>query len=1676
MGLSFTRSRRVSWLALLLASVGPCAVLANPQGGTVVAGSASIGSSGSTLTVTQSSDKAIIDWRGFDIAAGETTTFKQPSGSSLTLNRVNSASASLINGTLTANGNVVIVNQNGVLFGKNSVVNVNSLLATTADIDNAKFMAGEMTFDKPGNPYAVIENQGRITAKEAGLVGLVAPNVLNSGVITAKLGRIHLASGDTATVDFYGDGLLEIKASPALQEQIVENTGLLSAEGGTIQMTAAAAAETVQSLIHVGGELDARSVGTKNGNIIIYAEGSNAVQNNVAADKGQKSGSSTVLVDGYLDASGRQAGEHGGTVTVTGDNVALLNGTIIDASGSDGASNTTAGKAVSAPRTGSAGGDIKIGGDYLGQGATPTAKNLYVAPSALILNDALSTGDAGRNIFWSDGATQFYGVVYARALGGLTPDPLTWSAAVGGNSGDGGFVETSGHGQLTAQGYVDLTASDGKRGTYFLDPTNVSIYGNVDPAFNSSGSITDGTQVNLSAGLQLWLDAADTSAVTLNYNSLGTTASGTSGSNTITVGSTTGLVVGERIQLDGSTHSYAASVNDNASSSGIYTITAINGTTVTLDANLATTYSGAALYGGYVSQVADKSGQGNNVTQATEANMPLWISNGQNGLGELVFNGTSTSLSNATLLNGYTGSLSAFAIAISQDTGSTSDLIGNRGDGGYGILDANGGAPRFTTYGNADYTGNGGYWNPTNSILASLVFDSASNVVTFWKNGKVDALVGPWSGASASNNPFGVGNNGQNEYFLGSAGEIFLYTAALNSSAFSLLNQYESAKWNVALTPSGTGATEVAKATAADGYSVFAASYLNRLSQSADISLQASNNINVDLQGSTLSLAAGRNLTLTAGNQILTNSTGTITTSQNTGVGGDITFNATNGIFFNNAFALNSGGGAISLNGPTTLNAALTANAESGTLTFGTVDGAHDLTASAKTFVLGGALGGTTPLAAVSLTSDDTLTLPSISASSILAQTTGASADIVIPVSETLSASGAGTAIALESKHDFINNAGAGALTASSGRWLVYSTTPGADTFGSLNSGNTAIWNKANGAAVLQSGNRYVFSYQPTVAFTSGNLAKTYGVDDAAAVAADYTVSGLQTGMANAFLGDSNATAFSGAPSVTSSGSASTASVSSGPYSLDVAQGSLAGVDGYALSYASTGTLTVNKATLTVTADNKGMAYGAGSLPTLTDTITGYANGEDAGSAGVTGAPTLSTAATAYNGTSGSGSDVGGYTITAAANNLAAANYNFVYANGTLTVSPVALTITGNNQTMTYGGTMPTLTVGYSGFVNGESSSNLTTAPTVTSATAATANAGTYTGTITATGAVDNNYTISYAAGNLTIDKAALLVTANNQTMTYGGTMPTLTASYSGFVNGDSSGSLTTAPTVTSATPANANAGTYTGTITATGAVDNNYTISYAAGNLTIDKAALLITANNQAITYGTLVPSDTLAYTGFVNGDSASDLATAPVVVTTISGIADVGTYTGNYTVSGASGGNYTITYANGNLTVLRRSLTVTTDDKTMVADAPTPIFTGSNNLIVQDVPLINWTYAPVGYSGGAGSYLITATASDPQNRLANYNVTMVEGTLTSSASAPSVLIPSTVVMNSQMPSSAGTPSTIPPVFSDDSPLPQSFPEWRGNNFGAVTNLPFNVEISPALQQLLELENYTAD
>jgi filamentous hemagglutinin family protein len=326
-----------------------------------------------TTFIHQSTDKAVIDWRDFDIKHGDTKQFQVPSAQSITLNRVRSDYATRIDGNLISNGNVIVMNQHGVIFGQTANVDVNGLLVTTADIDNDAFMRGTNRFDFniPGNPSSMIANHGRITVQEAGLAGFVAPHLINSGIITARLGKIILATGDTLTLDLYGDKLMEVGISDAVKSQLIMNTRTLDALGGTILMTTSAAQTVVNSLIINTGALSAQSVGSKNGEIVIEALGRNAVQDNVQSMKGLKQGRSRVINNASLDVSGLQQGEKGGKLRVIGDDIQLLDNTILNASGNDGVSGTTNGKAVSSPREGSAGGDIQIGGNYKGEGTTP---------------------------------------------------------------------------------------------------------------------------------------------------------------------------------------------------------------------------------------------------------------------------------------------------------------------------------------------------------------------------------------------------------------------------------------------------------------------------------------------------------------------------------------------------------------------------------------------------------------------------------------------------------------------------------------------------------------------------------------------------------------------------------------------------------------------------------------------------------------------------------------------------------------------------------------------------------------------------------------------------------------------------------------------------------------------------------------------------------------------------------------------------------------------------------------------------------------------------------------------------------------------------------------------------------------------------------------------------------
>ncbi|MDD2758849.1 MAG: filamentous hemagglutinin N-terminal domain-containing protein, partial [Methylomonas sp.] len=206
----------------------PIATHANPTDGQVVAGSAEIAQQGARMDINQASQRAVINWQSFNIDKGEHVNFNQPTRDAATLNRVVGNDPSAILGRMTANGNVYLVNQNGIMVGKDAQIDVGSLTASTANISNDDFMAGRMNFNEAGNPDARIVNHGNISVQQGGLVALVAPGVENHGVISAKLGKIALASGDAFTLDLYGDQLINLTVS---KEQLAS---IASAEGKSL--------------------------------------------------------------------------------------------------------------------------------------------------------------------------------------------------------------------------------------------------------------------------------------------------------------------------------------------------------------------------------------------------------------------------------------------------------------------------------------------------------------------------------------------------------------------------------------------------------------------------------------------------------------------------------------------------------------------------------------------------------------------------------------------------------------------------------------------------------------------------------------------------------------------------------------------------------------------------------------------------------------------------------------------------------------------------------------------------------------------------------------------------------------------------------------------------------------------------------------------------------------------------------------------------------------------------------------------------------------------------------------------------------------------------------------------------------------------------------------------------
>jgi filamentous hemagglutinin family protein len=400
---------------------------------------------------------------------------------------------------------------------------------------------------------------------------------------------------------------------------------------------------------------------------------------------------------------------------------------------------------------------------------------------------------------------------------------------------------------------------------------------------------------------------------------------------------------------------------------------------------------------------------------------------------------------------------------------------------------------------------------------------------------------------------------------------------------------------------------------------------------------------------------------------------------------------------------------------------------------------------------------------------------------------------------------------------------------------------------------------------------------------------------------------------------------------------------------------------------------------LTYTANDFTRTYGAAN-PALTYTTTGWQVGV---TNDVTGAPALSTSATQSSG-------VGGYAINISAGTLASSNYDFSFVPGTLTIEKAPLTVTANNATRRVNLDNPTFSASYSGFVLGESTSALGGTLSLTTSAASASPAGSY--AITPSGLTAANYAITFVPGVLNITaNAALLITADSFTRTYGAANPAFTATYSGFVGGDNA-SMVTGLQFNTAAMQSSGIGAYT--ITPFGATATGYDISYAPGMLTIERAPLTISVPNQSRLYGD-ANNLTANFNGLVNGDTSS-VVSGLNLATSATPASNVGTYA--ITASGASAANYSITYSPGSLSVLPAPLTVTIADATRRYGDADPVFTyavdGLRNGDAASLVSVNNLSSLATASSGIGSYGIIGF---PFVSSANYTVpAQVTGSLT--------------------------------------------------------------------------------
>ncbi len=457
---------------------------AGPSGGQVVDGLGSISNVGKETTILQDSHRLAINWDSFNIAADERVEFIQPGSQSLALNRIIGNDGSQILGRLDANGHVILVNPNGIIFGENATVNVGGLVASGLDIKPTDFMNGDLVFKQRGNKEGLVINQGLINAASGGgewpggshgNVVLLGKRVANEGLISATLGSVTLAAGREAVLTFDPQGLIGVRVTKeTLQNKLglepaVNNSGTINAASGRVLLSASASQDVFSQAVNSGDLAGNTDVLIHDDGSFSLGKGANLVNTgdiNVSGHTYDAGGGKVVLLgedvqhSGTVHANG-QLGGAGQVTLASSGRTWLQDGSSIDTNGLDSRGGRSGGEVALLGRqvglTGDAaviGSSITLGAQGQGRGSRLRDTD-YVLIGEDTLLDAVGS-DAGSITSWSRLSTLAEGQMNV------------WSRF------EGGRVELASRGVLGFTGQAQLGGAE-ENGTLLLQGRNLSV-------------------------------------------------------------------------------------------------------------------------------------------------------------------------------------------------------------------------------------------------------------------------------------------------------------------------------------------------------------------------------------------------------------------------------------------------------------------------------------------------------------------------------------------------------------------------------------------------------------------------------------------------------------------------------------------------------------------------------------------------------------------------------------------------------------------------------------------------------------------------------------------------------------------------------------------------------------------------------------------------------------------------------------------------------------------------------------------------------------------------------------------------------------------------------------------------------------------------------------------------